>query len=132
MLKYILAIPLIMHGLANLAGVVAPWVATRAGFQENPWIFGTSVTFAGVAGKVSSIFWLLSSILFCGGGIGVLLGQDWWAGLIVSGAVASLVVILTWWKAVPPGARLGAFFDAILLVALLSPLKERIMEALGG
>ncbi|MBP1703795.1 MAG: hypothetical protein H6Q38_2902, partial [Chloroflexi bacterium] len=32
MITYLIAIPLIAHGLANLAGVFAPWTKSRQGF----------------------------------------------------------------------------------------------------
>ena len=132
MWKYILAIPLIMHGLANLAGVVAPWTANLSGFMDAPWLFGGGVKFRSLAGRASSLLWLLSTLMLCGAGIGLLLGQTWWVTLAIIGAAASLAVIFLWWKAVPPGARFGAFFDAVLLVALISPLKDQIVSALGG
>ena len=130
MWKYMLAIPLIMHGLANLAGVIAPWTANLAGFKDAPWLFGGGVKFNGLAGRASSLPWLLSTLFLIGSGVGLLLGEAWWVTLAVIGAAASLAVIFLWWKAVPPGARFGAFFDAILLVVLTSPLREQIIAGL--
>jgi hypothetical protein len=129
-LKYILAIPLIMHGLANLAGVIAPWTASLNGFQDAVWLFGHGVKYRSLAGRASGILWLLSTLMLCGAGIGLLIGQTWWAALAIIGAAFSLLVIFLWWKAVPPGARFGAFFDALLLVALTSPLREQIIASL--
>jgi hypothetical protein len=37
-------------------------------------------------------------------------------------------VILTWWKAVPPGARVGAAFDLLILLAALQPAQMLIGE----
>jgi phosphoglycerol transferase MdoB-like AlkP superfamily enzyme len=132
MLKFILAIPLIMHGLANLSGVIAPWTNSLNGFQDAAWIFGGGVNYRSLTGRISSILWLLSTLMLVGAGIGVLTEQSWWVILAIIGAVASLLVILVWWKAVPPGARFGAFFDAGLLIVLVSPLQQQIMTALGG
>jgi hypothetical protein len=131
MWKYILAIPLIMHGLANLAGVIAPWAANLAGFKDAPWLFGGGVKFSGLAGRASSLLWLLSTLFLIGSGVGLLLGETWWVALAVIGAAFSLAVIFLWWKAVPPGARFGALFDAILLVVLTSPLREQILVYLN-
>jgi len=130
MWKYVLAIPLIMHGLANLAGVIAPWTANLSGFTDAPWLFKGGVTLRSLAGRASSLLWLLSTLLLIGAGVGLLLGEAWWVTLAVIGAAASLGVIFLWWKAVPPGARFGAFFDAILLVVLTSPLREQIIAGL--
>ncbi len=106
MWKYILAIPLIMHGLANLGGVVAPWTANLSGFADTPWLFGRGVKFRSTAGRASSLLWLLSTLLLIGSGIGLLMDQTWWVTLAILGAAFSLAVIFLWWKAVPPGARL--------------------------
>jgi hypothetical protein len=130
MWKYILAIPLIMHGLANLGGVVAPWTANLSGFADAPWLFKGGVTLRSVAGRASSLLWLLSTLLLIGAGVGLLLGEAWWLALAILGAAFSLGVIFLWWKAVPPGARFGAFFDAIMLVVLTSPLREQILAGL--
>ena len=130
MWKFILAIPLIMHGLANLSGVIAPWTANLAGFKDSPWLFGGRVKFRSLAGQASSLLWLLSTLFLIGSGTGLLLGETWWVALAVIGAAFSLAVIFLWWKAVPPGARFGAFFDAVLLVVLTSPLREQIIASL--
>ena len=120
-----------MHGLANLAGVIAPWTANLAGFKDAPWLFGGGVKFNGLAGRASSLLWLLSTLFLIGSGVGLLLGETWWVALAVIGAAFSLAVIFLWWKAVPPGARFGALFDAILLVVLTSPLREQILVYLN-
>lgn len=130
MLKFILAIPLIMHGLANLAGVIAPWTPNLSGFQDMPWLFGGGVKYRSIAGRASGLLWLLSTLMLCGAGVGILMGQTWWTTLAIIGAAASLAVIFLWWKAVPPGARFGAFIDALLLVALTSPLREQILASI--
>jgi len=130
MWKYVLAITLIMHGLANLGGVVAPWTANLSGFTDAPWLFKGGITLRSLAGRASSLLWLFSTLLLIGAGVGLLLGESWWPMLAILGAAFSLGVIFLWWKAVPPGARFGAFFDAILLVVLTSPLREQILASL--
>jgi len=132
MWKYLVAIPLIMHSLANLGGVIAPWTASLAGFKDAPWLFGGGVKLRSLAGRVSSLLWLLSTLMLCGAGVGLLLGETWWVTLAITGAAASLVVILLWWKAVPPGARFGAFFDAVLLIVLTSPLRDQLLKLISG
>ena len=132
MWKYLLAIPLILHGLANPGGVVAPWTANLVGFKDAPWLFGGGVKFHSLAGRASSVLWLLSTLMLCGAGVGLLIGETWWVTLTIIGAATSLAVILLWWKAVPPGAHFGAFFDAMLLIALTTPLREQIIKLISG
>ena len=55
MLKILIAIPFIMHGLANLGGVFGPWSKSGAGFKDAAWLFSQSLTFKSGAGKVFSL-----------------------------------------------------------------------------
>ena len=42
-------------------------------------------------------------------------------------AVISLVVILLCWTTVPHGAWVGAGFDLLVMIVLLTPLKDRTL-----
>jgi hypothetical protein len=48
----------------------------------------------------------------------------------VVGAILSLVVIIPWWNTVVPGAKVGAAFDLLTLVALIFPWNQQVMTAL--
>ena len=106
MLKFVIAIPLFAHGLANLAGVFAPWQKTQV-FKDAPWIFSKNVTYNSWVGRAFSLVWLASSICLVAAGTGALLHQSWWLPLGIAGCVFSLGSILPWVKAVPPGLILG-------------------------
>jgi hypothetical protein len=124
----ILAVPLIAHGLAHLAGALAPLARRDLGFAERPWVFSTSITLHTAVGRAFSLVWLAASAGLVGAGLGLLFEQDWWAALALVAASLSLGVILTWWKAVPPGARVGAAFDLLILLAALQPAQMLIGE----
>jgi hypothetical protein len=126
MWRLVFAIPLIMHGLANLAGVFAPWSKSLLGFSDSEWLLPGRVNLRSLMGKAWSLVWLASSICLVGAGVGLLLLQDWWLWAGVAGAALSLLSILPWWRAVPPGARFGAIFDLAVILVLLSPLGEQI------
>jgi len=51
--------------------------------------------------------------------------------LPIGGALMSLLAIIPWWNTVVPGAKAGALFDLITLIALLPPWRERVMAYLG-
>ncbi len=129
MFTYLVAIPLIFHGLANLAGFFAPWTAGLLGFANVAWSFSGGVIFKSSAGQLFSLVWLASSGLLVAAGLGILLHKPWWPELILAGCVFSLAAILPWWQAVPPGARFGAIFDVLALILILSPLSVRIVQA---
>ena len=126
--KIVIAFPIFMHGLANLGGAVAPWTKSLAGFSNVPWLLSRDVTYQSRIGRIFSLFWLISTLKLWAAAAGIFLVQPWWTTLAIIGAAVSLVTILVWWKAVPPGARFGAVFDAVLLVALVSPLSEKISQ----
>ena len=62
---------------------------------------------------------------------GVILRQEWWPALAMVGSLLSLVVIVPWWNTVPPGAKLGAVFDVIIIAVLASPLRGQIIKLIG-
>lgn len=126
MVSVVIAFPLIMHGLANLAGVFAPWSKSLLGFSEASWIFPGNVTLRSAAGRAFSLVWFLSTVCLVGAGVGLILGQAGWLRLAISGCLVSLAAILPWWRAVPPGARFGAVFDVLVVVLLLSPLGGQV------
>jgi len=127
MWRYILAVVLIGHGLANMAGVMAPFTKSAQGFSDRPWIFSKGITLRTTVGRLWSLVWLLSTIGLVAGGIGLLTGQAWWRTAALAGALASLLAIAPWWRTVPPGARAAAVIDMILYGFLLSPLSSQIV-----
>ena len=127
MWRYVLAVVLIGHGLANVAGVVAPWTKSGRGFSDRPWIFSRGITLRSTVGRFFSLVWLLSTIGLVAAGVGLLTGQAWWRTAALAGVLASLAAILPWWRTVPPGARAAAAIDLILYAFLLSPLSSQIM-----
>jgi len=129
MIRLFIAIPLIAHGLANLAGVCAPWTKTMQGFKDAPWLFSPNITFQSRAGRAFSLVWLSSTLCLLTAGIGLLCAQPWWIPLAIAGCMCSLAAILPWWRAVVPGAYFGAVFDVIVSLFLISPLKTILLQA---
>jgi hypothetical protein len=82
-------------------------------------------------GRAFSLIWLLALVGLVAAGLGLLFQQAWWPTIAVAGAVTSLVAILPWLTAVPPGAWAGALFDTLIIVALVSPWRDAIVMALG-
>ncbi len=132
MLTFLVAIPLIAHGLANLSGVFAPWIQNAAGFQNTAWVFSSGVTFRSGAGRAFSLLWLVSTACLVLAGIGILQHRPGWLPFAVVGCLCSLGVILPWWNVVPPGAKFGAIFDLVVTIILLSPLRSKLLQSLGS
>ena len=126
--KWLFAAPLIVHGLAHISGFIASWTKSLAGYTENPWIFSSTITLQSPAGRAFGLLWLVGSVGFVGTGLGLIFGQNWWPASAMAASVISLVVIVPWWNMVPPGAKFGAFFDVVVIIVLLLPLKDKILE----
>jgi hypothetical protein len=131
MTRFLIAFPWMMHGLAHLSGFIASWTRSSAGFPEHPWVFSSGVTMQSPVGKIFGLFWLVASAGIVASGVGFLTGKAWWSTLAMASAGVSLLVILPWLRAVPPGAWAGAVFDLLVLVVLQLPLKERLLALAG-
>ncbi len=129
MWAYVLAVPLIAHGLANIAGFVSAWTGNEAGFAARPWVLSGGITLHTNIGRMFGLLWLVSTLALAGAGLGLILHAEWWWALALAGSVFSAAAILPWWNTVPPGARFGAFFDLVVIAVLLSPLGEQLAQA---
>ena len=130
-LTYFVAAAFIMHGFAHLSGFAAAFTKRDLGFTNKPWLFSPGVTLQSPVGKVFGIIWLVAAIALVGSGIALLTRQGWLPGLPIGGALMSLLAIISWWNTVVPGAKAGALFDLITLIALLPPWREQVMAYLG-
>jgi hypothetical protein len=128
MLRFVVAIPFIVHGLAHLGGLFASWTAGRAGFTDRPWLLSQGVTVGSPVGRAVSPLWLVAGIGLVAAGVGVISRQGWWPTVAVPAAAVSLAVILLWWRAVPVGAKLALVLNLVILLALLLPWKERVID----
>ncbi len=131
MIRLLIAILLIAHGLANLAGAFAPWTKTMQGFKDAPWLFSGSITFQSGVGRAFSLVWLASTVCLVAGGLGLLLAQPWWIPVAIAGCICSLAAIVPWWRAVVPGAYFGAVVDVVVSLLLISPLKSVLLQAMS-
>jgi hypothetical protein len=129
--RLLLAAPLIVHGLAHLGGFLGLWMSSSAGFATSPWILSSKLTSQSLLGRVFGLLWLLVVVGFVVAGLGLVFAQPWWPSLAIAAAATSLVIIVLCWTTVPPGARIGAAFDLLVLVVLLLPTREWILDLVG-
>jgi hypothetical protein len=130
MQKLIIATPLLIHGLAHISGFLAAYYRVDVGFKTRPWIFSGSVFLGKGLGRIFGILWLLALACFLAAGLMVLFAREGWMGYAMAGAILSILAIFPWWHAVPAGAKIGLVFDLIILITVLSPLKEAVFTML--
>jgi hypothetical protein len=131
MVRIIVALVLIAHGIGHSMGVVAAWTTIPSGLTNRPWLFSGGVLLDSGMGRVWGVLWLAALLVTTAGGVGLLLQQDWWRGVAVAGAVLSLVAIVPWLAAMPPVSAFGAVaVDILVLAILLLPVGEQLVSRL--
>jgi hypothetical protein len=128
MWRYIIAAPFLIHGLAHISGFLAAWTSSEAGYKKNPWILSSDIYLDNPIGKVFGMLWLVAMFGFISSAIGIVFQLDWWSNVAIASSLISLVVIVPWWNTVPPGAKVGAIFDVIVIVVLLLPIGKQLFE----
>jgi hypothetical protein len=129
-IHYIVVAAFIMHGLAHFSGFIASWTKGGAGFTPNPSLLSKGLTLQSPLGKVFGLLWLGAVVALVGSGLDLVFHFETWPLLPIARSLVSLLVIVPWWNTVPPGAKAGAAFDLLTLLALLSPWKEQILQSL--
>jgi hypothetical protein len=131
MLKIVIAIVLLMHGVGHIMGIFAAWTTVPMGFSNNSWILSGSVTITSPIGRAFSLLWLAATLITVAAGWGLLTNQEWWRPLAIAGAILSLVVFIPWATVAPSGSVVGAIaVDVLVLIALLGPWQEQVVRTL--
>lgn len=130
MLRIAISIALIMHGLAQVSGFLHAWTRLDVGYHNRGIIFSTTVKAGGSIGKVLSLLWLIAMFCLISGGVLLWSRELLSDTFILAGAAISLFSCVLWWRDIPLGAKLGSFFNLILLAILITPLLDRWHEIL--
>jgi hypothetical protein len=130
MLRYLVALLLLLHGAGHVMGFLASWTTLPMGFTDQPWILPGDAAVQGAVGRAFGLLWLVAMIATMGAAIALLLHQPLWRPLSISASVISLVAIVPWWNTVPAGPRFGAVsFDVVVIAALSFPWRDAIVRA---
>jgi hypothetical protein len=132
MLRWIVGIVLIAHGLGHSMGFLASWTTIPSGLTSGHWLLSSDITMDSAVGRVFGLVWLLALASTTAAGVGLLLRQEWWQPVAVVAAILSLIAIVPWASVMPTFSAIGAVtIDIITLVALLTPWGEQFVEQLG-
>lgn len=132
MIRFLVAIPLIMHGLANLGGALAFAGKPPDGFTAQPSVFSLKLHMHSTFGRIWALIWLFSALMLATAGLAAIFQRDTWLSLSIIGSFLSFIAIVPWWNTVPTGARFGAIFDLFALGILLSPIGAWLNAAILG
>lgn len=131
MIKWIIALALLVHGIGHIMFFFAAFTPVPMDFVDAPWLLPGAYTIDSPVGKAFAVLWLVAMIGFVGSALGLITNQPWWPSMAVASAVISLVVILPWWNTINPSTRFWATAaDVIVIVAFAFPWKDQVIAAL--
>jgi hypothetical protein len=123
---------LVGHGLGHAMAPQAAFAPPGAFPRNSVGMFGDGFTIVSTAGKSIAVLWLLPLVGFLLGTYGLWTGQSWWRPLLGLASVASIVVVLPWWRVMPTFSYIGALaVDVAVLVGILTPLGDQILRSFG-
>ena len=131
MLRIIIALILLAHGIGHVMGFMGAWTTIPSGLSGGHWLLSSNVMLDSALGRAFGLLWLVALIATVGAALGLLFQQEWWPLLAVASAVLSLVAIGPWLNLMPLGSAIGAVLvDVVVLVALLGPWHDTLIRVL--
>lgn len=132
MIRWLIVIAMLMHGVGHIMFFLESFTASPMGFTDTPWLLPGAFTVTSPVGKAFALLWLVAMLGFVAAAIGLFTRQEWWATLAVASAVISLVVLLPWWNTVTPSSRVWVLLaDLVIIAAFGMPWKDQVIESLG-
>lgn len=72
MLRSVIAIVLLMHGIGHIMPLLAAWTPQKVGFSDASWLFSSGVGVVSPLGQAFGLLGLLALLGFCAGALGLL------------------------------------------------------------
>jgi hypothetical protein len=117
MIRIVIMIVLLVHGLIHLIGFVVPWrLATIEGMPYKTTLLAGGLNVGDTGIRVVGLLWLLLALGFVVGAVGVSTGQPWWRMLTLAVTLFSLVVTLLGLPDSPFGVMINLIILGYLLV----------------
>ena len=111
-----LAVILIVHGFAHLAGFLISWrISTLNDMPYKTTILAKSVDVGDLGIRVVGFLWLIAALAFAVSAIGLLTRASWWLPVTVVVTVFSFFLCIIEW----PNSRIGAFVNIAIAVCLM-------------
>jgi len=127
MLKYLVGLFLILHGLVHLwyvtlsRGLVE--FQSEMGWTGRSWLLSPFLS-EGTTSLLASALYVLATVGFVLGGVGYLAELGWWPSVVVGSAVVSTIVIaLFWdgsWEMVVQKGLIGLLINVAIIGLLLA------------
>ena len=83
-MRIVLAVLMVLHGVAHLPGFVNEWrLANLEGIAYRTTILAGRVDLGDAGIRVVGLLWLASAVAFCVAGVGAFGNQSWWMPMAV-------------------------------------------------
>jgi hypothetical protein len=116
MMRIILALLFVAHGIAHLPGFLVPWkIGHSADVPYSPTVLNGAVDLGPVAMRALSTLWVIAALGFVVAGIATVRGDPGWSTLALG--VTTFSLVLTFLGC--PLSRIGAALNLLLLAILL-------------
>jgi hypothetical protein len=116
MIRVILALFLILHGLVHLLWFIVPWhLMTVEGLPYSTKIVAGRLDIGDSGIRFVGLLWALATLAFIVAGVGLLFSTSWWFVITVGATLFSLCLSVLAW----PDSRWSALIDILILAILL-------------
>ncbi|EWM10231.1 hypothetical protein [Kutzneria sp. 744] len=114
MVRWLIAVLLVLHGLVHLLGFVVPWkLATVTGFPHRTDVL-SGVDVGETGARLIGVLWLIAGLGFMAGGATLALGATWWWVVVLCAGVLSLALAALWWQQ----AYAGLVIDVVAVIGV--------------
>ena len=126
MLRFIVGVFIVLHGLVHLLDFGQSWrlfeLQPGMVWPDGAWAFSRLLGDQATR-LLASISCVLAALAFVAGGIGILLKQAWWRPVVVVSAVFSAVIFVLFWNGkmerLDNQGVVGILINLAILVAVL-------------
>jgi len=115
----LVAIFLLLHGLAHLVGFVGPWGLSNS-VQPQTTLLAGRVSIGIVAMRTLGIFWLGGALAFTLAAVGALRHAPWWPAFTFGAAIGSLILCVL----SVPQSKIGIPINIAIIVTILMSHPE--------
>ena len=110
----LIAIFLLLHGLAHLVGFVGPWGLSNS-VQPQSSLLAGRISIGMIAMRTLGIFWLGGALAFTVAAVGVLRHAPWWPAFTFGAAIGSLLLCIL----SIPESKVGIPINVAIIVTML-------------
>jgi hypothetical protein len=133
MLRYLIAIVLLIQGIGHLIPFMASWAPriSKTGFSNIPWIFSNGIRIDSPIGQAFGLLGFVALVCFVTSALGLVTRQEWWRRLVIVAAAISIMTIVPWWNTWPQSNLIAALLvDIAFVFALLLLWRNYLSHAL--